>query len=618
MATANIYGFPNSKASSPRNGFGLSHDTLFNSPAGLLLPCLSMDIKAGDTVKLSAKNLTRTNAVQTSAYAGFDEKVDFFFVPYRLLWSGYGQWRLGTTQPRSTTSLLDIPRLKQHPFCKWTDVYQALYNADLHTTSIPMLGMYFPFALRMLDLLNYGLPRVSGITSVVVPRRTDGEKSEFWQGLKRHFQNLADNYVCNYFRLAAYQCIYMSAYRNEDYEPLDPSYYNVDSLFIGKSTSSSNAVQATVPTDGSYGDFVANQSTPFTLFHGFTTEESVLTANKNRLTLKKLFTPRLKNLRKDLFTTIKPASGILPYGGTTGSYDSTNVVIPPTSGSSFKDPMPGGFEPVLDGNGTSLPVSITMNDIRRLSAIDKFSRLAIYADKDYSSLYESLFGVKVDEPDVPRYLGTFSSDIKITEIVATSAGSDGASGDDAKTSVLGELAGKGLGQGQSHVFDATFKEDGIIMGIHYIMPYVYYNPYKFDPFVVKSTKYDYYYPSFDGLGLSPVFLGERCFYGSSTTSSVNYSSILGYNTRYHEYKQAVSTVHGTFAPDQPESDWSLTINNEVASSSPSYLFKVDPRCTDSIFGVAWNSSPVTDPFKCFFSFNVTKVSNMEAIGVPNT
>lgn len=118
------------------------------------------------------------------------------------------------------------------------------------------------------------------------------------------------------------------------------------------------------------------------------------------------------------------------------------------------------------------------------------------------------------------------------------------------------------------------------------------------------------------LGLSPVYTGERGYWTDSEHYSSNYFSVLGFNTRYHEYKQRVNEVHGTFAAGQSESHWTITANNSPVFN-PTYGFKILPNITDSIFGVNWNGAPSTDPFKCFYSFNVTKVSDMEAIGIPS-
>lgn len=613
MSTANIYGFPNSKAHAPRNAFDMSFDTLFNSPAGMILPGFVDDVKAGDKYKLSCKNFTRTSHVNTAAFMSFDQKMDFWFVPYRLIWSAYNQWRLGNTQPRSTTALMDVSRLDVLPHAKWSDFYIQPSTGDPTLALDSFDGKYtynvgyFSAMCRFLDLLGYGLLPVTDVTK----KNSVKDLSTSDKGaIVSFFQLLNKNYNFNFFRLAAYQCVYMHGYRNEDFEALDPSYYNIDSAFL----SAKSYAQGKLDVDGSTNSaYDANVTNPYHLYHGYSMSGNLGTLNVNRLTLKKLFTPRYKNLRKDLFTSVKPSSGITMNWSATGNFPSTDVVIEPTNGNTQSDP--DGKRPYEPSIASGI---VSAQDVRNLMALDKFTRLAIYADKNYSSLYEAIFGVKVDEPDVPRYLGSFSSRIDISEVVATAAGNDGDSANPA-SSVLGELAGKGTGGEKSFVFDADFKEDGVIIGMHYIMPYNYYNPYRLDYFNLKSSRYDYYYPSFDGLGLSPVYQGEfgYWFRDRGGVSNTYFSSILGYNTRYHEYKQRSNTVHGTFAPNQQDEYWTLTLNDDYVAN-PEFLFKVNPTCTDAIFGVNWNGAPSTDPFKCFFSFNAIKVSNMEAVGVPNT
>lgn len=617
MAQANIFGFPNSQAHSPRNAFDMSYQTLFNSPCGMLLPAYIQEVKAGDYLKLSCKNFTRTKPLNTAAFASFDEKVDFFFVPYRLLWSSYNQWRLGTTQNRSTIDLQDIGRLTSVPCGLWSNFLvddSSVTNGKTLACIKPggsyKFGVtYFAAMCRFLDLFGYGLLPIENITRAVAPGAL-GDPSSVISNIANHFTKLGENFKFNYFRLAAYQCIYQYAYRNEDFEPLDPSYYNCDSLFLNQDTYSNNSL---IPSRDPVNSYNSKQSSPTTLFHGYPGDGSV-GYNTNRITLYKLFEPRYKNYRRDLFSTIKPTNGIIPSQSQSGFYGSTNVVVSPFDNSATDTP----YSETTDFQPTLALASVTAQQVRNLFAQDKFTRLAIYANKDYRSLYKSIFGIEVDEPDVPRYLGTFSSNVVVNEVVATSAGND-SDPDNPQSSILGELAGKGIGSNDAFVFKSDFKEDGIVMGIHYIIPYNNYAPYRFDAFNMKSSRFDYYYPSFDGLGLQPVLTGEYSYWLSDSALQTpnEYGTLLGYNTRFHEYKQRTNCVHGSFAPNQSESHWAVTLNDEMVAN-PKYLFKVNPNVTDRIFGVNWDGTPNTDPFYCLFSFNATLVSNMEAVGVPNT
>ena len=76
---------PGKNAHLPRNSFDMSYHSVFNSPAGLLLPAYVQDVTPGDFLKLDVSNFTRTLPVNTAAFARIKEKMDSFFVPYRLI-----------------------------------------------------------------------------------------------------------------------------------------------------------------------------------------------------------------------------------------------------------------------------------------------------------------------------------------------------------------------------------------------------------------------------------------------------------------------------------------------------------------------------------------------------
>lgn len=700
MSTANILGFSKSKANSPRNAFDMSHDVLFNSPAGMLLPCYNQMVKKGDKLKLSVKNFTRTNAVNTAAFMSFSEKVDFYFVPMTLLFSAYDNWRLSATYNHRSTDLLNVGNLNRIPYASWSQLSTWFAHLDrfddgeANPTTLTPVGLfgssYFATTLRYLDLLEYGLPPLNNLTSQIHGRNsftpsysdhptwefvTSSSVKTYTDAIRAYYNTLhSAGLFFNYFKLAAFQCIYMHNYRNEDYEPMDPSYFNVDSLFLSVNTVSGTNYAAIDTAFSSSPAATLDFSDPSRLSSGFDSldeyarpkfptyspNSTVLDDYQNaiRISWSKLFTPRFKNWRKDIFTSLKPTNGYVHFIGvdSTGfnygfgnftpknnipSSGSASTTIPVQGGSTSDDSL-GGYNYIKINPTTGLPVlamafgnneaNLRSVDLRLLSSLDKFARLSIYADKNISSQYEALFGVKYKDPHRPEYLGTYDSSITISEVVATSAGTDGTT--DAATSILGEIAGKGIGSGDTgskDIINNTFDCDGIVIGVHYIMPFNYYNPYRIDRFNVKTSRFDYYYPSFDGLGLSPVYqfdrgLGRIPFSNPITGPTHWYgkdpftyrpTSLVGFNSRYFEYKQRLNQVHGTFSVGQPDSFWTMTMNNTPETSNTESLYKIDPSCTNSIFAVNWDGTPATDPFKCFFSFKSVLVSDMEQHGTPN-
>lgn len=70
-----------------RNGFDLSFKKNFTAKAGELLPVMVKEVLPGDSFKINLKSFTRTQPINTAAFARIREYYDFYFVPYDLLWN---------------------------------------------------------------------------------------------------------------------------------------------------------------------------------------------------------------------------------------------------------------------------------------------------------------------------------------------------------------------------------------------------------------------------------------------------------------------------------------------------------------------------------------------------
>ncbi|UPW41419.1 major capsid protein [Dipodfec virus UA06Rod_4] len=672
MSTVNLFDPKTPSPSSPRNAFDVGYSTLFSSPVGQLLPCYVEDVKAGDKLSLSMDCITRTNPVNTAAFITFDEKVDFWYIPYSLLWSSYEDWRLGQTFPHRTTSTLNVGSQVLLPFTSWSSLSDYLTSIsvlpDNSTASYMIFNPNISTSVRYLDLLGYGVPPIAGLmgnlgifngSDPVVP------SPSVISSLKQYYSSLDTNGLsCNYFRLAAFQCVYMHGYRNVEYEKLDPSYYNMDNLFTNLDIDNVVRINPSSPPPLLSNNYYLAAKSPTT------SQPSTL---QSRLTWDKLMTPRYKNWRDDIFTTLKPVSGFesgvsgfefttyyednkpdgilgssfdwpifvpnrkTPQGGhpDTSAFDRPNSSFPEPNDSHMEDTYQffaaGKDYPAmvrqaliteLQNSGTPDSYGLTYlypQNIRNLMAQDSYARASIYADKTFTAQMKALFGESVVDHHRPEYLGSFSNYIQISEVVATSAGSDGTS--DASTSVLGEIAGKGLATASDKkIFSRSFDKDGVVIGVHYIMPRNNYDSYRISKFNTKLSRFDYYSPHFDGLGLQPVFAFERNAYlsGSEIGITDKLTSLLGYAPRYYEYKQRTNEVHGAFMLGQPDYDWTLSNNSEsVFVGSALSNLKILPNITDRIFALAYNGSPTTDPFKHYMNFNITRVSNLQRQGTPS-
>lgn len=84
---ANIMSLKTLRNKPSRNGFDLSFKKNFTAKVGELLPVMCKEVLPGDSFKINLKAFTRTQPINTAAYARMKEYYDFFFVPYELLWN---------------------------------------------------------------------------------------------------------------------------------------------------------------------------------------------------------------------------------------------------------------------------------------------------------------------------------------------------------------------------------------------------------------------------------------------------------------------------------------------------------------------------------------------------
>ena len=84
---ANIMSIKSLRNKTSRNGFDLSTKRNFTAKAGELLPIWCKEVLPGDSFKINLKSFTRTQPINTAAFARMREYYDFFFVPYDLLWN---------------------------------------------------------------------------------------------------------------------------------------------------------------------------------------------------------------------------------------------------------------------------------------------------------------------------------------------------------------------------------------------------------------------------------------------------------------------------------------------------------------------------------------------------
>lgn len=213
---ANIMSMKSIRNKPSRNGFDLSFKKNFTAKAGELLPVMVKEVLPGDTFKINLKAFTRTQPVNTAAFARIREYYDFFFVPYDLLWN------------KSNTVLTQMYDNPQHAV-SLDPTQNFVLNGEMPYTTVQSISDYI-YSIEHNNSSyksNYfGYSRASG--SVKLLEYLGYGNFEPYLAAPWSDAPLMADLTQNLFGLLAYQKIYSDFYRDSQWERISPSTFNVD------------------------------------------------------------------------------------------------------------------------------------------------------------------------------------------------------------------------------------------------------------------------------------------------------------------------------------------------------------------------------------------------------
>ena len=567
---------PTPDASLPRNAFDRESMREFHYSLGQLVPAWWDAFTAGSHVKLNRKIFQRTAQLNTAAFPILDTHVQYYFVPFRLLWSLWDDFRLGI-QDLNSTSLIPTAYQSSNgrvtmptrvPYTRIQDILAAL--TYMNTNAVKDIFGY-PMetgADKLLNLLGYSLP------SAMAPSSTGD---------------------VNLWPLLAYQKIYYDHFRNTQYESNVAMAYNMDFLY----PQTAGGTQMLYP--------------PSELYRSY---NSILTL-------------RYVNYRNDYFNNMYPSLNYISSSALQGSTGApgTNYgnilgipsnIIGSSSGSTNSNYMgiistQAGVRLAQTIDGSSSSSILALQTIRTAFALDKLQRSSAYAPQHVKDQYEARFGIKYKvNPSESVYIGAFKNDIQIGEVTSTSDTINGSAG-----AGLGAIGGKGVGfDDWGKTLEFTCQEDGIIMAMCYSTIRSNYRSLGIDSYLTKHLPEDYFVPEYQNLGLEPV-------YGQELNYSLGQSTILGYRPRNQRYKLGIDKSYGLFA-DMTQ-DLSMFINHTDVSRLPAVgqngvnygWFKMKPSDLDGITVASYDGTWATDQFFGQAIFGCTSIQNMSVHGQPS-
>lgn len=178
--------------------------------------------------------------------------------------------------------------------------------------------------------------------------------------------------------------------------------------------------------------------------------------------------------------------------------------------------------------------AITINGLRTAFQMQKFYERLARGGSRYTEVLRSFFGVV--SPDArlqrPEFLGSFTKMVMVNPIAQTSATDN--------TSPQGNLSAYGVTASKFHGFTKSFVEHGYIIGFVCARADITYQQ-GINKMWLRSTVYDFYWPTFAHLGEQAIELRE--IYAQGTKDD---KTVFGYQERYAEYRYKPSQITGKF------------------------------------------------------------------------
>lgn len=211
--------------------------------------------------------------------------------------------------------------------------------------------------------------------------------------------------------------------------------------------------------------------------------------------------------------------------------------------------------------------AITINGLRTAFQMQKFYERLARGGSRYTEVLRSFFGVV--SPDArlqrPEFLGSFTKMVNVNPIAQTSATDS--------TSPQGNLSAYGVTAAKFHGFTKSFVEHGYVFGFVCARADLTYQQ-GINKMWLRSTVYDFYWPTFAHLGEQAIELREIYAQGSEADTSV-----FGYQERYAEYRYKPSQITGKFRSSVVDGNldvWHLsqffknapTLNEEFITENP--------------------------------------------------
>lgn len=205
-----------------------------------------------------------------------------------------------------------------------------------------------------------------------------------------------------------------------------------------------------------------------------------------------------------------------------------------------------GFDPnnppvSIKKSGGEVVDNLTINSLRQAFQLQRLLERDARGGTRYIEIIRSHFGVISPDARVqrPEYLGSGSFDININPVLQNSATTD--------ASPQGNLAAYGVSGGVNRGFSHSFVEHCFVIGLVSVRADLTYQqgiPRMFS----RQTRFDFYWPALAHLGEQAILNKEIYAQGNDQDDAV-----FGYQERYAEYRYRPSQITGKLRSTDPQS-----------------------------------------------------------------
>lgn len=195
----------------------------------------------------------------------------------------------------------------------------------------------------------------------------------------------------------------------------------------------------------------------------------------------------------------------------------------------------------LKKEGGEVVDNLTINSLRQAFQLQRLLERDARGGTRYIEIIRSHFGVISPDARVqrPEYLGSGSFDININPVLQNSATTD--------ASPQGNLAAYGVSGGVNRGFSHSFVEHCFVIGLVSVRADLTYQqgiPRMFS----RQTRFDFYWPALAHLGEQAILNKEIYAQGNAKDDEV-----FGYQERYAEYRYRPSQITGKLRSTDPQS-----------------------------------------------------------------